>query len=248
MAARPLAILFDLDDTILDDSRGVETSWQVACAEAAAVLDGMAANDLRAAIERVRTWYWSDPERHRQGRADLRAASARIVQLALESLGCDRTDIARRTGHRYRALRDAAQQVLPGAVETLEHLRAAGIRLALVTNGAGDAQRAKLARFDLARHFDHVQIEGEFGVGKPDPRVYHAALRVLDAPPQRAWFVGDNLEWDVAAPQHLGLAAIWVDKAQRGLPSRSAIRPDHVVHTIAEVVILVREGNRGQAP
>src|SRR2546426_7554913 len=33
-----------------------------------------------------------------------------------------------------------------------------------------------------------------------------------------AWMVGDHLEWDVGAPQRLGLSGVWVDRGGRGLP------------------------------
>src|ERR1044072_2138384 len=54
-----------------------------------------------------------------------------------------------------------------------------GVRLALVTNGAADTQRAKVERFMLAHRFEHVQIEGEHGFGKPDERAYLHAMEAL---------------------------------------------------------------------
>jgi putative hydrolase of the HAD superfamily len=136
--------------------------------------------------------------------------------------------------HRYRDLRAANHSLIPGAVETLERLRAQGVLLALVTNGAGAAQRAKIERFDLARHFDHIQIEGEFGLGKPHPRVYEVALRALEVAAEHAWFIGDNLEWDVAGPQQHGIYGVWVNPGG-GPPSDPSVVPDRVVRTIAEL-------------
>ena len=76
-----------------------------------------------------------------------------------------------------------------------------GCKLAVLTNGAGAAQRGKLTRFGLENLFDEVLIEGEVGFGKPDPRIYRLALARLGLPADRVWMVGDNLEWDVRAPQ-----------------------------------------------
>ena len=53
--------------------------------------------------------------------------------------------------------------------------------------------------------------------------------------------VGDNLEWDVAAPQRAGVAGIWHDVAGRGLPEGSAARPDAIVRSIAELPELLAE-------
>jgi putative hydrolase of the HAD superfamily len=231
----PHTLLVDLDDTVIDYGGSAVPSWRAVCEWAALQTPVLKADALYAAIDRVRRWYWSDPERHRQGRADLRAASRRIVQRALDELGCDRDGLAPVIAERYRDLRDDSVRLLPGAVDTLERLRARGLRLGLVTNGTGPDQRAKIERFDLARHFDHILIEGEFGCGKPDLRVYRAAMDALCARPEDTWFVGDNLEWDVAAPQRLGLCGIWVDTARAGLPAGTPVQPDRIVQSLAEL-------------
>ena len=231
----PHALLLDLDDTILNYGGSAEASWREVCTLAAQQVATLDATTLFAEIDRVRRWYWSDPERHREGRADLRAASARIAQQALADLGYDRPDLARRIAARYRDLREAAVEVFPGAVDTLDRLRAHGVRLGLLTNGTGPDQRRKIDRFDLARHFDCIQIEGEFGCGKPDQRVYVAALTALGARPQTTWMVGDNLEWDVAAPQRLGLSGIWLDGARTGLPAGTNVQPQRIIHALSEL-------------
>ncbi len=231
----PHTLLVDLDDTVIDYGGSTVPSWRAVCEWAVSQAPELRADALYSAIDRVRRWYWSDPERHRQGRADLRAASRRIVQQALDELGCERVGLAPAIAERYRDLRDESVHLLPGAVDALEQLRGRGVRLGLVTNGTAADQRAKIERFDLARHFDHILIEGEFGCGKPDLRVYRAAMDALAARPEDTWFVGDNLEWDVAAPQRLGLWGIWVDRARAGLPTGTTVQPDRIVRALAEL-------------
>jgi len=231
----PRAILFDLDDTILDDGGAVARLWLEVSAAAARRL-GVDAEALLAAIEEMRTWYWSDPERHRVGRQDLREATRGIVAEAFVAFGVDDPDLARWVADEYRERRDSALDIFPGAVETLERVRARGVRTALLTNGAAAPQRAKIDRFDLARHFDCIFIEGEFGRGKPDPDVYRAALAAVGKTAAETWMVGDNLEWDVAAPQRLGIFGIWIDRDERGLPPASAVKPDRIIRHIGELL------------
>ena len=69
--------------------------------------------------------------------------------------------------------------VFPGAHEAIDTLKTLGVKLALVTNGAADTQRAKVERFELAHRFDHIQIEGEHGFGKPEERAYLHAMAAL---------------------------------------------------------------------
>lgn len=235
-APEPQAILLDLDDTIINYGGGVEACWRAVCLEATRAVPSLNPGALFDAINRRRKWYWSDPERHREGRTDLRAASGRIVRHALAELGHDLPALATTIAHRYRDSRDERMHLFPDAVESLGRLRERGLRLGLVTNGTGPDQRAKIDRFALADYFDHILIEGEFGQGKPEPQVYVAALAALQTAPETTWFVGDNLEWDVAAPQRLGCYAVWLDGARRGLPTGTPVRPDRIIHALKELL------------
>ncbi len=105
----------------------------------------------------------------------------------------------------------------------------------MITNGTGAGQRGKIERFDLARHFDHIFIEGEIGFGKPEREVYMMAMAALGSDPADTWCVGDNLEWEVAAPQRLGIYSVWVDPTGDGPPADSSVTPDRIVSSIAEL-------------
>ena len=235
----PVAILFDLDDTILADSQGTAAAWASVCAQYAARLAPFTAEEALGAINDYRTWYWSDAERHRIGRLDLGNARQQILATALTRLGLDEAaaqPLAEQMARDYARLREESIQPLPGALDTLRKLRARGVRLALITNGAAIAQRRKIERHQLAPFFELILVEGEFGVGKPDERVYRHALTTLQLAPQQVWMVGDNLVWDVAAPQRLGITGIWHDLAGDGLPPDSAIRPDRIVRSLPELL------------
>ena len=177
-----------------------------------------------------------DDERHRQGRLDADLARREIVGRALVELGVSDPKLCDEITTAYAELCEAAVAPLPGAVEALRYLKAQGVQLALVTDGGGEGQRSKLDRNDLAQYFELVVTEGEFGVGKPDPRIYEYTLDQLGVAPQDAWMVGDSLEWEVRVPQELGMRAIWVDLAGTGLPESSDIRPDRIIRSLRELI------------
>lgn len=118
----------------------------------------------------------------------------------------------------------------------LDWFRAQGVRLALITNGTPTAQRAKIERFDLEHRFHHIQIEGEFGIGKPESAAYRRALDRLGVAARDTWMVGDNLEWEVIAPQALGIHAIWHDSLRRGLPDGHPARPDRIIIHLGQLL------------
>ena len=126
-------MLVDLDDTIIDYRTGVDPCWRLVCADAAACVPGLDAGALFQEVLRTREWYWSDPERHRIGRADLVAASAGVVLRFLRKLGFDLPDLARDLGRSYREKRDEVAVLIPGAVEVLRRFRSRGIALAMIT-------------------------------------------------------------------------------------------------------------------
>jgi putative hydrolase of the HAD superfamily len=232
----PRVILFDLDDTIIDFSWNSSESWSLTCLEVQAET-GADPAALQRTIGDVANHFWADHDRAEEGRRDLILASATIVAEAFAALDVPvRPDLPREMSARYRKRREAGIRLFEGAIDVLETLRRQGRRLALVTNGTREEQRAKIERFDLESHFDHIQIEGEFGLGKPHDAAYRHALETMNADPATTWFVGDNLEWDVAAPQRHGIYGIWVDGRRRGVPADTAHVPDRIVQHITELI------------
>ena len=229
----PRAILFDLDDTIISAYGRPLLAWGKVMQEFAEHIAPLDASEVAAAVTAHAKEFWGDAGRHRQWRQSLAEARRHIVSTALPAHHFSLTNAI---ADRFTALRDEEMRLFPGAVETLEALRDHGVRLALITNGDGETQRAKLVRFALASHFDHIQIEGEHGFGKPDERAYRHAMRALDVAPSDAWMVGDNLEWEVAAPQRLGIYAIWYDSEGNGLPVDAVARPDRIITALPELL------------
>lgn len=163
------------------------------------------------------------------------AATRAIVGEALDGLGASNEALAAPLAARYRALRDDALVLYPGAVELLDELTSVGHTLGVITNGEAALQRAKLERFNLLGYFAYVGIEGETGVGKPDVEAYWRALRSLGCDPADAWMIGDNLEWDVLGPQSVGLRTVWIDRHARGLPDDTTARPNHITKSVADL-------------
>lgn len=233
-SAPPQAIFFDMDGTILDWTTGMEESWLASCE---AHCDGLYAPvDMHAAIRERRTWFWNDSVRAKQGRMDLDASAREIVRHAFADKGLDHVDLAHRIADDYRARRLAVLFPYPGAIETLVTIRERGIRTALLTNGEARNQRRSVERHALEQYFDCIVIEGEFGVGKPDERVFRHALQSCGGRSETTWMVGDSLEADIAPAVALGLHAIWVDEVGDGLPEGTPVRPHRIVRAITELL------------
>lgn len=236
----PDALFLDLDDTILEFDRHGEPSWRWVADENADRLNGRTAEFLDH-LHRARMWFWSDPDRHRRGRLELGKTHGHIAGLALEAMSCPDQTLAADLGAAYSRERTRRMRPFPGALDTLARLRGTGLPMALLTNGDATGQRAKIERFELAGFFDCIVVEGEFGTGKPDPKVFEHALIALKAPRTiETWMVGDNLQADVAGAQVMGLSGIWVDWEGTGLPephpAHPPVSPHRTVRGLAELL------------
>ena len=109
----------------------------------------------------------------------------------------------------YRAGFPNACVLFPDAAATLSALRAAGLKLGLITNGSVRMQSAKLTCLALAPAFDTILISEAEGVSKPDPEIFRRALARLRTGPEHAVFVGDHTEVDVCGARGAGMKAVW---------------------------------------
>ena len=231
----PPAIFFDLDDTIISYDAGAVPLWKEVCEAYCFQTGEFQAQQVFESVIRTSKWYWSDQERHRIGRLNLANARREVVTRAFHELGSDNLAGAHWIADEFSARRNASIVIFPDAEATLQDLQRRGVRLALLTNGAAQEQNAKIERFNLRQYFETILIEGEVGFGKPDERIYRLALARLKLSPEEVWMVGDNLEWDVAAPQTLGIYSIWHDWRKKGLPDGCGVVPDRIIHNISEL-------------
>ena len=167
----PRAILFDLDDTILVAFGPAQSQWQRTIAAFADRLGPIEVTDIVAAIQAASTELWADPARHKYWRHRIGDARRRIVATAFAALAAAGHPVPPEAvgdalADAYNALHDEELSMFPDAHETLDRLKELGVKLALITNGAAETQRAKVVRFALEHRFDRIQIEGEHGFGK----------------------------------------------------------------------------------
>ena len=232
---RPRAVLFDLDNTLVMEDAATFAAVRAACAIASSRA-GANADSLYAALPPVAEKLWKGsralPYADRMGiwwgeglwgefrgeASELRALRAFVPDFrlavwsqALAAVGVSDAALAAELVETYRTARRARQLVDSEAEPALGKL-ARDHRLALVSNGAPDVQREKLAGTTLERYFGAIVISCEVGFGKPDPRIFEIALERIGAEAHEAVMVGDSLARDVAGAHAAGIRAIWIDR------------------------------------
>jgi putative hydrolase of the HAD superfamily len=110
------------------------------------------------------------------------------------------------------ALRFHAYPDAPGA---LAALRAAGLRLVVVSNWDASLQD-RLAEAGLAGLVDGAVASAVVGTAKPDRAIFARGLALAGAEPAEAWHVGDSPDADVAGARAAGLRAALLVRERRG--------------------------------
>jgi phosphoglycolate phosphatase len=218
--AKPLAVLFDLDGTIID-SRG---DIAAACNHALTSVD-------RAPLdESVIAGFVGDGARLLVARALGLPPEEPLVERALTAF------------HRYYEDHAVVHTTLmPGARELLDAL---GDRpVALVTNKPRGATMAVLSALGLGERFASVRT-GSDGPLKPDPRAILDVLRWIRIEPRDAWVVGDG-EQDVRAGRAAGCQTVGVRGGLQGDAKLVASEPDALVASLGELAEVVRRLSAG---
>jgi len=117
--------------------------------------------------------------------------------------------------------------------EALERLRAAGLRLGVVSNSDGRVEQA-LQAAGLRDYFDVVIDSSLAGIEKPDPRIFRLALDALNVEPGEALYVGDLYDVDVVGARAAGIEAVLLTRSSPGpnRPCRTAVSIHDLVNSL----------------
>jgi HAD superfamily hydrolase (TIGR01662 family) len=118
---------------------------------------------------------------------------------------------------RWRALMERweARPVYGHVRAALDALSRMGYRMAVVSNTmmAGRFLREHFENAGIGEFFEVTLFSAEFGVNKPDPAIFLAALQQMGVQPEQAWYVGDKPQRDVCGSHRAGMTAVLVDSA-----------------------------------
>lgn len=233
-------IIFDLDNTLVNYGGVTKQAWDLTCTSALKEYDlNIDAMTLSDEIYRVNNMIWDDEFRRPKGNFSFRDLRISIVKEALNNLTINNELLVNHLVDNYDRCKRDSVYVFDDVLDTIETLRKKEYIIALLTNGDGKTQREKLKRFDLEKLFDHIFIEGEQGVGKPERAAYENVLNKCHVEVSEACMVGDHYLWEVVAPIQYGLHAIWVKRFGSMIPEEVTVQPDFVIENIGEILDLL---------
>ena len=125
----------------------------------------------------------------------------------------------------------------PGIPELLDHLKAAGVQMAVYSNKADEFSRAIVERY-FPGVFDLIRGKVEGVPVKPDPAGVHAVMKALSADPAETLFVGDS-SVDIRTGHNAGMTTCGVTWGFRSRESLVEAGADNLADTAAELESMI---------
>lgn len=218
-AARPLALLFDLDGTLIDSIELLLSSMRHAFAAR-----GIPAPSDARWIEGIGT----------------------PLATQLRELVSDDAEVAALV-EAYRAHQrlhhDRLVRAYPGVVNTLRSLRDRGHQMAIVTSKADELAARGVDHAGLAPFFDTIVGCDSCTTHKPEPEPVFVALARLDRPPDEAIFVGDSPH-DIASGNAAGVVTVAATWGPFSRTQLEAARPTHWLDDVTALPALIARLHR----
>ena len=228
------ALLLDLDGTLLDGSSFPQSIART-CEKLALLRPGLEAKRLKEANDAVFRIY--GPESHDAwtlGRLSGAELTLEAWRRTLQACGYDDKLLASVAAETHVRLARDSYQPFTDVAGLIGAVRQARVPIALVTNGASDIQREKIAAMGIANCFCAFSISGETGVAKPDKRAFTAVLMALDVSGKKVWHVGDSLAADVAGANAAGLSSVWLNR-DGTVRTKNDAQPDLEITSLSEL-------------
>jgi beta-phosphoglucomutase len=208
-----VAVIFDVDGVLVDSYAAHFESWRQLAAGMGATLteDDFAASFGRRSADIIRQW---------PGAAAVSPARATELDALKEA--------------HYRQIAATRLPPMDGAVELIDSLRAAGIRLAVGSSAPPENIELALDRLGRRHAFDAMVTGRDVTRGKPDPQVFLMAASRLGIEPRRCVVIEDAPA-GIEAAHAGGMAAVALLSTGRAPADFSAIAPERLVGSLREV-------------
>jgi FMN phosphatase YigB (HAD superfamily) len=241
------AVIFDLGDTLVDLGEGRGSYEDRLVARVGRVYDVLAARGMSLP---ARDTFCADlaADSEAQYQSALRQERGLSVFQVMAEFLAERglahsEDVIDAAGEAYCTggeLLPAALRL--GALETLRELHGWGILLGVISNTVQPERfmGPALIKRGIAPYIHSQFYSSDYGVAKPHPGIFHAALRRLSVAAENAVYVGDRIVPDIGGPKSVGMKAVLIEVAHR-TERHDGIFPDARISELPELLGVLPE-------
>jgi 2-haloacid dehalogenase len=223
------AIIFDLDNTLLNYSVSELKSMQRTVQEHGLMhRNSFTWDDFWSLFSRINMVYWN--ERNKYGH-NIYQVLEFSFQDTLKELRLDHSESKILANLYWKTFCNACD-FEEYATDILSQLHGR-YRLAIISNGIGEAQRSRLLAGGIDHYFDALVISDEVGYWKPDKEIFDEALKRLNINPSEALFVGDSLNDDYHGALNAGIDFCYYNR--KGSPIENSVQPKYMIQTLQNI-------------
>lgn len=223
------AISFDGDGTLWDFEKVMRHSLRYVLRELDKI-DPEAATMLN--IEKMITVRNRLAEKLKGKVTNLEEIRLKAFRQTLRDIGRPNDALASHLNNVYLKHRFENIELFQDAFPTLETLRKKYI-LGLLSNGNSYPERCGLEGI-----FQFIIFSQEYGVEKPDPRIFQITLEKTGCSKQELLHVGDSLETDITGAIKAGINCVWLNR--RSLKNNLGVKIDYEISSLLELLEILK--------
>ena len=199
-------IFFDLDRTLWDFDAAAEVAFERIYEKYNLKSLGIpCAHEFHEVYHPLNEQLWELYRENKITKADLNRT--RFLK-PLEHYGIHDVELADHLSEDYVYWSPRIVRLVPGTMELLDYLKPK-YHLHLITNGFQEVQHTKLSGSGLEPYFETLTVSEEVGVKKPNPEIFHYALRKANATTEESIVIGDEMAVDIDGARAAGIDQIF---------------------------------------
>ena len=244
--ARISAVLFDMDDTLIDWSRAEGDIAAIEAKHMANVYRHLAEQDhvlppFQSFLDQFHNAMvnaWTEAKKSWSG-----VSFGSLLRDFLATCGLDTNKIdldAVMLAYNWSVIPGVAP--FDDTLFVLAQLKEAGYKIGLITNAMQPMwmRDIELRAFGILDYLDARLTSGDVGFMKPHPFIYHRALELLDVAPEAAVFVGDRPANDIAGANKAGLISVLISPPHLNRDLADT-RPNYTISQLTELLPILAE-------
>lgn len=224
------AVIFDIDNTLTDFMR---TKRSAVSAAVEMMIDAGLEVNKEAMNKKIMDLYFAEGVEDQRifnkilkketGKVDIRILAAGIVG--------------------YRRAKQGTFALYPHVSTVLFKMREMGIKTTVLSDAPKLEVWLRIVGLGLHHHFEDIITSEDFGVKKPEPEPFQAALKVLGTQPAETLMIGDWPERDIVGAKKLGLKTAWAKYGDTFGTKPGESGADYELDDILELPEIIRKEN-----
>ena len=213
---RMIGLVFDVDDTLYEQIVPFENAYK-------SLFD----MDIDMGKFYLLSRYYSDVkfEASQTGEMTMDEYHIYRIQEAAKDLGVCLSDKQALNMQKEYKKNQQKLQISDITISILELAKKNNVKLGIITNGPSEHQWSKVKALGVEKWIDkeNIIVSGDYGINKPDVRIFEIMQEKLQLPNDSLYYVGDSLENDIIGANNAGWKAIWINRYKKKLPENAYI-------------------------